>query len=107
MQDGYPQGCSLGLERLGLETVSRSRDGLETFFPTSRSRLGLATGTTWVRLGLVSVLSLCSLVLERLGLETVSRRFFRRIGLGPQTSRSRKATSRLHPWIKVSKLVKV
>ena len=51
------QGCSLGLERLGLEAVSRR------FFGTSRlvsvlkvERLGLVSVLRVQRLGLVSVL---------------------------------------------------
>ena len=64
------QGCSLGLERLGLETVSRR------FFGTSRlvsvlkvERLGLVSvSRVWKieRLGLVSVLRV-----QRLGLVSV------------------------------------
>jgi len=51
------QGCSLGLERLGLETVSRrffrtSRSRLDTITPMSRSLLGLETLTFRSRLGL-------------------------------------------------------
>ena len=53
------QGCSLGLERLGLETVSRR------FFGTSRlvsvlkiEHLGLVSVLRVQRLGLVSVLKI-------------------------------------------------
>jgi len=66
----HQQGCSLGLERLGLD----SRDGLETFVGTSR---------------LVSVLKV-----ERLSLVSVSRVWKNRtsrsrLGLEGSTSRSR------------------
>jgi hypothetical protein len=58
------QGCSLGLKRLGHETVSRH------FFRTSWSRL--LTLTSWSRQGF-------GLSLKRL--EAVSRRFLKRLGL--------------------------
>ena len=50
------QGCSLGLERLGLETVSRR----------FLRRLGLVSVSRQERLGLVSVLSLLRLETQRL-----------------------------------------
>ena len=55
-KDGNNQGCSLGLEHLSLETVSRrfltSRSRLDAVSQKSRSHLGLEPLTSWYRLGL-------------------------------------------------------
>ena len=64
---GFYQGCSLGLERLGLETVSRRflrRLGLVSV--SGHERLGLVSVSRPERLGLVSVLSLLRLETQRL-----------------------------------------
>ena len=55
------QGCSLGLELLGLETVSRrffqtSRSRLDTVTPMSRSLLRLETLTSRSRLGIIGLI---------------------------------------------------
>jgi len=73
------QGCSLGLERLGLETVSRR----------FLERLGLVSVLKVERLGLVSVLRVWKnrTSRSRLGLEGSTSRS--RLGLEDITSRSR------------------